>query len=233
MESHECVTTDLITCSKCKEVKPRSRYATSRGKTIAQCKDCSNAYHREHYKTNAEKVCARTSAYAKANAEQVSKVQAEWYLRNKEHVKERGAKYRSSEEVKLHESLRSAKYYDDRKEAIQAKRKTKVDADPLARKRLQANSKSHYEQNKAMYYAKYVKRMRVQKMATPTWANLEAIVNIYKQSIDISAKLGIRYVVDHIIPLNGKNVCGLHVEYNLQVITETENLTKSNKLIEG
>lgn len=59
--------------------------------------------------------------------------------------------------------------------------------------------------------------------ATPTWANIERIKEIYLDCPE-------NHHVDHIIPLKGKNVCGLHVENNLQYLTIEENLKKSNKV---
>jgi hypothetical protein len=59
--------------------------------------------------------------------------------------------------------------------------------------------------------------------ATPPWANMEKIKEIY-----LNCPEG--YHIDHVIPLNGKDVCGLHVENNLQYLTIEENLKKSNKV---
>jgi len=70
------------------------------------------------------------------------------------------------------------------------------------------------------------KRRAIKKLATPKFANLEKIKEIYK-----NCPKG--YEVDHIIPLNNKLVCGLHVEWNLQYLTPKDNQRKSNKLIQN
>jgi hypothetical protein len=70
-------------------------------------------------------------------------------------------------------------------------------------------------------------RERVQKLkATPLWLTVEQkrdILNVYKNCPS-------GYHVDHIVPLKGKIVSGLHVSWNLQYLTPQQNLIKSNKL---
>ena len=68
----------------------------------------------------------------------------------------------------------------------------------------------------------------------PAWLTkeqLDEIAAIYKLAANKSKSEGIEYHVDHIIPLNGKLVSGLHIPSNLQIITKEENLTKQNKFV--
>lgn len=66
---------------------------------------------------------------------------------------------------------------------------------------------------------------RAQKLqATPSWVDKKTLKEIYENCAE-------GYEVDHIVPLKGKNVCGLHVPWNLQYLTPEENASKSNKLL--
>jgi len=66
---------------------------------------------------------------------------------------------------------------------------------------------------------------------TPSWANLEAIQTIYSQAKEITEKTGIEHHVDHILPLKGELVSGLHVAENLQILLGMDNVLKSNRFI--
>lgn len=65
--------------------------------------------------------------------------------------------------------------------------------------------------------------------ASPSWASREAINDVYQRARMLTATTGIPHVVDHIVPLRSKLVCGLHCEFNLEVITAEDNLKKSNR----
>jgi hypothetical protein len=66
--------------------------------------------------------------------------------------------------------------------------------------------------------------------ARPPWADLGAIAEIYATAKRVSKTTGIPHEVDHIVPLLGKSVSGLHWEGNLRVVRRTVNRRKGNRL---
>lgn len=92
--------------------------------------------------------------------------------------------------------------------------------------RVKASKRKWAEANKKKILAKTI-RYRADKMqARPKWLTKEQL----KQIVDIYVNCPEGYEVDHIIPLRGKLVRGLHVPWNLQYLPISVNRRKSNKL---
>lgn len=68
--------------------------------------------------------------------------------------------------------------------------------------------------------------------ATPAWLSREQrleIVDFYKMAKQLETVFPWKQHVDHIVPLNNAEVCGLHVPWNLQILSVQANLEKGNK----
>ncbi len=79
------------------------------------------------------------------------------------------------------------------------------------------------KRSKGKKRAKDARRRTSAMNCFPSWANPQAIEAIYQQACILIQETGILHVVDHIIPLKHKYVCGLHIESNLRVVTELDN----------
>jgi hypothetical protein len=77
--------------------------------------------------------------------------------------------------------------------------------------------------------AQVTKRAAAEARRLPAWANLKKIEQVYQEAKIMSAMMGEPWHVDHVIPLRGKRVSGLHVHENLQILPGAENLRKSNR----
>ena len=72
--------------------------------------------------------------------------------------------------------------------------------------------------------------------ACPPWVYssselCEQIRYFYEEASRLAELTGVSYHVDHIVPLQGEAICGLHVPWNLQVLTASENCSKQNRLV--
>ena len=108
---------------------------------------------------------------------------------------------------------------------------SKIDAVYYATHREQVCKRvSDYSHNNLDKVARIQAKYKAQKLqATPAWADSEKIASIYKEARKLVDASGNVYHVDHIIPLQGVNVCGLHVENNLQILPGSKNLSKGNR----
>jgi len=120
-------------------------------------------------------------------------------------------------------------YYARNKEEIIARAQARPDAAKTAYKQ------EYKTRNPDLYKELVSLRRRRFRQATPKWLTTEQKLEIrlqYRLAIELSRTTKQRYAVDHIIPIQGEEVCGLHVPWNLRVITQEENLKKSNKLLD-
>lgn len=140
--------------------------------------------------------------------------------------------------------------YDSRPEVMEMKKKRRQERYEEKKEEILAKNAEYYENNKKQIYEnkklwniknwdkvkvmKSVRRHRT-RQATPKWLSAEQkqqIFDIYMKTSKMRSESGEKYEVDHIIPILGETVCGLHVPWNLQPLTQTENRRKSNKLLE-
>lgn len=99
--------------------------------------------------------------------------------------------------------------------------------------RVRSSQSLYYNNNRELFFYHNAKRRARSREATPSWLSCEQKAQMqrtYKLSALMKEITGLDYHVDHIIPLKGKDVCGLNVPWNLRVIQAKDNLSKSNKL---
>jgi 5-methylcytosine-specific restriction endonuclease McrA len=122
------------------------------------------------------------------------------------------------------------RYYKQNKDAVIARAQARSASEK------QAYRNVWKENNQDQVLADNKVRRRKHRQATPPWITRKQKTEmraLYQAAIHLSKTTGERYVVDHIIPLRSDVVCGLHVPWNLRVITQDENLKKSNKLVDN
>lgn len=95
--------------------------------------------------------------------------------------------------------------------------------------RRQATVRRYTLKHAAKLHEKVRARQAGKMLALPAWADRSAMTEFYKEAKRLTRETGVRYEVDHIVPLRGRGVCGLHCEANMQLLPKAENIRKLNR----
>lgn len=118
-----------------------------------------------------------------------------------------------------------------RTEKREWKRNAKLDSDYM--EKLRAQNKERYYRYIDSSRRKNSARSKRVRQATPTWltqAQRNEILSVYEERDKVTNETGVKHHVDHEVPLKGRDVCGLHVPWNLRVLESMENFTKNNRM---
>lgn len=204
----------MKTCKTCKVPLPlesfglRSRYPDGRS---LYCRPCERAYNERYRGQNRGRIRKISRRWREAHPDVARERVRAWIDRHPDKQRRAEINYRKQNPEKRRASCAA---YRAKPGVIDKEREYR---------------RSYAEKNKARLAAKAAKRRAMILQATPPWADLDAIGRIYEAARIETLRTGIPHEVDHYYPLKGKNSCGLHVEWNLRIITAGANRSKGNR----
>lgn len=126
---------------------------------------------------------------------------------------------------KERDAQRKKVWRESNSELIYLLRKQWFDDNPEKRKLM---AKSYRARHPAKCSALHAEKRARKLRAEPVWADRAKMQEIYAACAFLTKETSIQHHVDHVIPLRSKVVCGLHNEFNLQILTAEDNQKKYN-----
>lgn len=152
-----------------------------------------------------------------------------WRARNPDKVREANRRQAKAHAEKI--SAYKKRWREERVEEQREAARQRYAANPAPAK---ARARRWNREHPDVVNALLAKRRAAQKKRTPPWLtadDFEQIAAQYERAALLTRREGVKYHVDHIVPLQGKTVSGLHVPWNLQILRAVDNSQKSNKWI--
>jgi hypothetical protein len=199
-----------------------------RNKHYGTCRKCRVKAQNDRRLANLDESRKRTREYLQVwrakNPEKVAATNKKYDEKNRDKRSEYAKQYRKANPEKMQELAKAwAKANPEKIRGYMQK------ASKAWHERNPDYLSNFYKANKERYVAARARRRAAQDSATPAWLTAidkAMIQEMYDVSEARYIQTGIKHHVDHIVPINGKNVAGMHVPWNLQVITAHENLSK-------
>lgn len=197
-------------CTKCGEEKDLESFhkeRTNKSGYRSDCKQCVSRKNKKRYATN-ESLRDKQRERCRANREYYRIKSKEFRKKNKDYFIEYNKRNRE------HINTLSREWRANNREAASA-----------ACKRWRSK-------NGAVVAAACIRRQKRLKNSAPDWLTSEQLdyMNyMYSLARELTSLNGEPYHVDHIMPLRGENICGLHVPWNLQILPSDLNIKKGNK----
>lgn len=221
-------------CKACRNVYMREYYSKKKGKTVLTREEWLNKVRKpklspkERQEAGKAKWEAWYAEYKESGA--IEKIQEEW---RKKAEQEREAALATG--VKTCSTCKEEKPLSQYHMRNRKRKDGSTYKVPYAKcKTCRRTNNRHYENTPEGRHRKKrnrVLRDRRNRQATPKWLTKEhkqQIADTYELMRDCRTVTGEDYHVDHIVPLKGENICGLHVPWNLQVLPAYVNISKSN-----
>ncbi len=209
-------------CYKCKKEKQLEAFSKNQN----CCTACKKAYRL----TNLEKEKSRKKEYQIVNKDKIKARRGLYYRKNKEQILEKQKTRYVTNKEKIAEKQKV--YYESNRETILKRNKIYQQKD-FAKASARKSKKAYKQANPEKVTAMTAKRRSQKLQATPKWmtkADFAAIQEWYKLAKELQWLSEEKLHVDHIIPLQGRDVCGLHIASNLQILPASENVSKGNKV---
>jgi hypothetical protein len=233
--------TGLLTCRVCGEQKgPEGFPSDKKRKTglSTRCSVCTRAYwnawvasNKDKHKGTVAKYRARTAErsrernrdWNRANPEKARAASSAWKKNNPERNRENQRKLRAKDPERARERARNW-YALNSEKALEWGAEWRKSHRTIYLRVLKEYRASNRESRAAL------ERVRALRKRPPPWVSRADLIEIYREARSATCRTGVLHVVDHIYPLRGKFVSGLHCPSNLQVIAADVNSRKSNKL---